>query len=242
MNNVISFVANRYHLTKNSKSAPKTMMQSLPEWYRKADRFFKQPDGEHYVGEDGGKVPTWKACPAIFDIMGTGYCLNTPSDIEFFINDAGVIDCTISDPNCQDFIQKRTAMPQFVHPHGYHETHFAFWVDWNVVLPEGYSALYMSPANRFELPFVLTQGIVDNDNVNISGTFPFFVRDNFTGVIPAGTPFAQIIPFKREDWSSEILIEDPQVIYEKNINNSAKYRVPNGGVYKSQVWEPRKYE
>ena len=243
MSNLISFVSNRYHLTKESKSVPKTIIKSLPEWYRKADRFYKIPETDkHYVGPDGGKIPNWKACPAIFDIMGTGYCLNIPSDLEFFINNNGKIDCKVLDPLCQDFIQKRDSMPQFVHPHGYHKEHFAFWADWNVCLPQGYSAIYMSPANRYELPFIISQGIVDNDNVNISGTFPFFIRDNFTGIIPAGTPYAQIIPFKREDWHSEIVIEEGRKMYEKNMKNSVKYRIPDGGVYKKEVWKQRKYE
>jgi hypothetical protein len=242
MKNIISFVSNRHHLTKDSRSVPVPLMKTIPEWYRKADRFAKMPNGEFWKGPDNGKIPTWKACPAIFDIMGTGYALRTPSDLDFFINDEGIIDCRVIDPRCQDFIQKRAPMPQFVHPHGYHEHHFAFWVDWNVHLPEGYSAIYMSPSNRYEIPFMVTEGIIDNDHVNISGTFPFFVQNNFTGIVPAGTVYAQIIPFKREDWSSKIVIENPQNIFPKNQKNSQTYRVPDGGVYKNNVWQQRKYD
>ena len=65
---------------------------------------------------------------------------------------------------------------------------------------------------------------------------------DFSGVIPAGTPYAQMIPFKREDWQSEIKIEEPMAIYNKNMENSIKYRVPDGGVYKNEVWKQRKYE
>lgn len=242
MTNIVSFVSNRYHLTKESKSVPTPMIKSIPSWYREADRFAKMPNGKFWEGPDGGKIPTWKACPAIFDIMGTGYSLNTPCDLEFFLDSSGKIDCNVLDPTCSDFIQRRTPMDQFVHPHGYYKEHFAFWVDWNIVLPDGYTALYMSPANRYDLPFILTQGIVDNDSVHISGTFPFFVKDNFVGIVPAGTPFAQIIPFKREDWQSEIIIEDQSKIYTKNTENACKYRVPNGGVYKNETWKQRKYE
>jgi hypothetical protein len=71
---------------------------------------------------------------------------------------------------------------------------------------------------------------------------PFFLREGFTGVIPAGTPFVQILPFKRENWTSEVIIEDPYKLDDKNMKNSMKYRVPDGGVYKNKDWEPRKYE
>ncbi|MEI6586650.1 MAG: hypothetical protein WCL56_11220 [Sediminibacterium sp.] len=255
MSTLVSFISNRPGLTKQSKSVPLPIIKTIPDWYRKADRFAKMPNGEYYKAnsqicpvtkegttDDYGKIPTWKACPAIFDIMGTGYSLNTPCDLEFFINDSGTIDCKVLDKQFEDFIQQRAPMAQFVTPHGYHDYHFAFWVHWNIVLPEGYSAIYMSPANRYELPFITSQGIVDNDSVNISGTFPFWVRNNFVGVVPAGTPFSQIIPFKREDWKSEIIIEDYNKMYKKNVNNSEKYRVPDGGVYKNEIWKQRKYE
>jgi hypothetical protein len=83
---------------------------------------------------------------------------------------------------------------------------------------------------------------MDNDKIKLPGSMPFFLREGFSGVIPAGTPFAQIIPFKREDWTSEVIIEEPHKLDDKNMQNSNKYRVPDGGVYKNKVWQPRKYE
>ena len=240
--NLVSFVSNRGWLTKESSSVPVPIIKTIPDWYRKADRFAKAPNGEYWKDVDGGKTPTWKACPAIFDIMGTGYALKTPCDLKFFINEGGIIDCEVLDKQYNDFIQKRQPMPQFVTPYGYHEAHFAFWVDWNIKLPEGYSAIYIHPANRYELPFRTTDGIIDNDSVNVSGTYPFFVQNNFEGIIPAGTPFSQIIPFKREDWTSDIIIEDPNKIYDINLKNAQKFRVPDGGIYKNKVWKPRRYE
>jgi len=85
-------------------------------------------------------------------------------------------------------------------------------------------------------------GIIDNDKVNLPGSMPFFLKEGWTGVIPKGTPYAQLIPFKREDWESEIIIEDYNTIFKKNHENSKKYRIPNGGVYKNEVWTKRTYE
>lgn len=71
---------------------------------------------------------------------------------------------------------------------------------------------------------------------------PFFVQKGWTGVLPAGTPYAQILPFKREDWDSEVVLVEPQQMYNDNMENSAKYRLPDGGIYQREVWERRKYE
>lgn len=243
MKQLIRFIKNRPWLTEDSSSTPKPTIKTIPEWYRKADRFAVKPDGEYWQDPMvGGKIPTWKACPAVFDIMGTGYVYRTPCDIEFY-EENGMIKAKVLDPQNKDFIQIRPPMPQFKAPMGYHEFHFAWWSDWAVSVPEGYSVLYTQPFNRFELPFLTTSGIIDNDKVNLPGTMPFFVVKGFTGVIPAGTPYAQMLPFKREDWESEV---DAKVPYMKmamdNNKNSQKYRVPDGGVYQKEVWTRRVYE
>ena len=44
-------------------------------------------------------------------------------------------------------------------------------------------------------------GIVDTDKYVSPVNFPFILNDiKFTGLIPAGTPIAQVIPFKRDSW------------------------------------------
>lgn len=241
----IKFVRNRPWLLMESSSTPKPTIKTIPDWYRKADRFAVNPMTQKpwEMPDGSGKIPTWKACPAVFDIMGTGYVYRTPCDIEFFEDQYGQIQCKVSNQQNADFIQERPPMPQFVAPSGYHEKHFAWWADWAVELPEGYSALYTQPFNRFELPFLTTSGIIDNDKVHLPGTMPFFVVKGFTGVLPAGTPYAQILPFKREHWESEYDVSvGYQEMADKNMKNSEKYRQPDGGIYQKEVWERRKYE
>ena len=239
---IIDFISNRPWLTKESKSKPVPISKSMPQWYKEADRFAKMPNGEYWVGPDKGKIPTWKACPAILDILTTGYSLVTPCDIEFFLDDAGQIDVKIEDPMYKDFATRRTPMPQFRHPEGYYNYHFAWMPDWAVRVPDGYSVLYVSPFNRYDLPIMTVSGIIDNDKVNLPGSFPFFVQQGWTGVLPAGTPYAQLLPFLREDWKSEITIPSTQKMMNDNIENSKKYRVPDGGVYQKEVWTKRLYE
>ncbi len=238
----IKFLANKTWLSKESNSAPKPIIRTIPDWFRKADRFAKRPDGEFWIGPDKGKVPTWKACPAIFDIMGTGYSLNLPCDIEFYMTESGLKHKVLSS-KYQDFIQVRDEMPQFEHPRGYYKNHFALTPDWQIKTPSGYSVLYTQPFNRFELPFLLTTGIVDNDKVHMPGSFPFFIVEGFEGIIPGGTPYAQLIPFKRENWTSEIIEQDDaSELMRQAMDNASIYRKPDGGIYKNEVWEQRKYE
>lgn len=241
----IKFTINRPWLNRSSDSTPKPVIKTIPKWYKNADRFAKHPTtGEHWEDPyNGGKIPTWKACPAVYDIMGAGYVYRTPCDIEFKENAYGQLEARVLDEKNKDFLQIRPAMPQFQVPMGYHENHFAWWSDWAVEVPEGYSVLYTQPFNRFELPFITTSGIIDNDKVNLPGTMPFFIKKGYTGILPAGTPYAQMLPFKRENWESEIIDDLPyEKMAEINQKNSEKYRQPDGGIYQREVWERRKYE
>jgi len=238
----IKFVANRNWLNKNSDFKPKPIISTIPDWYRKMDRFAKIPGtNKFFIGPDKGKIPTWKACPAVFDIMGTGYTYLTPCDLTFFIDKNNKIAVSIDDKSYKDFCSSRLPMQDFITPTGYRDEHFAWFPDWGISLPEGYSALYSQPFNRFELPFLTISGIIDNDKIDLPGSMPFFISKDFVGIIPKGTPFAQIIPFKRENWESEIETFTISEIIKRNKQNSEKYRKPDGGIYKSNVWEMRKY-
>ena len=62
--------------------------------------------------------------------------------------------------------------------------------------------LFTHPANRFDLPFTTLTGLVDCDRYHDNWIhFPAHWHDaNFSGVLPKGTPVAQCMPVKREDW------------------------------------------
>lgn len=236
----IKFISNRPWLNAESKSIPGPSIKHIPDWYLEADRYAKMPDGSYAECPEGGKVPSWKACPAIYDILGTGYFLKTPCDIEF-INVSNRVYAKILDPRYQDFIQYRNPMPGFNHPEGYEDTHFAWYPDWAPSVPEGYSILYSQPFNRFELPFLNTSGIVDNDSVDLPGTVPFFLRKGWLGTIKEGTPFLQLLPFKRDNWESEAVILDEKEIVRRNLKNNKIFRKKNGGVYLNKTWNRREY-
>ena len=252
---VAKFRSFRPWLSKESISVPVPTQEVIPEWYKNADRFAKMPNGEYYKApkevcpfpkpdtkDDYGKIPTWKACPAILDAFMTGYIFKTPCDLTFFKNSKGIIDVKVDDVKFKDFCSARPAMPQFEHPKGFYEDHFAWMPDWGIELPEGYSALFMAPMNRFDLPFINTTGIVDSDKVHLLGSFPFFIAKGWKGTLPAGTPYLQVLPFKRENWEHKIEILNQSKMYDKMINNANFYRQPDGGIYKSKVWTKREYK
>jgi len=253
--NKILFKPYRPWLNKDSSNVPVPTQKETPDWYKNADRFAKMPNGEYYKApkevcpypkdgtvDDYGRIPTWKACPAIMDAFITGYLFKTPCDLTFTKNSSGYLEVKIENPIHAEFCLPRPPMPQFEHPQGYYKHHFAWSADWGMQLPDGYSALFMTPMNRFDLPFLNTTGIVDSDKVNTLGSFPFFIIDGWEGTIPAGTPYLQVLPFKREDWEHEVEDLDQSRVYDEVMNNRKFYRQPDGGVYKNKVWSRREYK
>jgi hypothetical protein len=83
-------------------------------------------------------------------------------------------------------------------------------------------------------------GIVDTDTYNAAVNFPFVLNEpnKFEGLIPAGTPIAQVIPFKREFWEMSIGVEADLV---KNNKIGTKLRSKFFDSYKTQFREIKQY-
>lgn len=240
----ITFIADAYAVNRDDNSTdPVPTSKTLPDWYTSANRYYKDPQGNNYKDQNGNNIHSWKSCPAMYDTMASGYVFRTPSDIEFYFEDNGIPKARVLNEDFKGFLQERPPMPDFFVPYGYHEFHFAWYGTWSIRLPEGYSAIYTQPFNRYDLPFLTTQGIVDSDKVNLFGTVPFFISKSWSGgILKAGTPFLQVFPFRRENWTSEYEYPDHQKIYLDNMENIRKFRTPKGGVYLNDVWERRRYE
>lgn len=236
--NKIIFHSNGIKFLKND-NYPESASKNIPDWYMKANKYITNPiTGDPVLDEYGGRASSFKSCPAILDILNTGYVLKTPCDL--FFSEKNGFPYVNTPHEYKDFCQSRDIMPEFQVPDGYYENAFHWYPDWGVELPEGYSAMYIQPLNHYNLPFLTTSGIIDNDKVNTPGLLPFFLRKGFSGILPAHTPYIQIIPFKKEDWQSEFKLYDEQKTSERFLKSSSLFRVPGGGVYK-KIMSRKKY-
>ena len=205
----------------------------LPKWYQKSESTFKD--------EQGVEHPGLKKCVPFLDAMLSGYMLVTPVDIFVSKNEDQSLKISWNSPEVfSDFIAERTKslgehMPR---PAGHLPNHLAFKGFWGFKLPRGWSALVVHPLNRHDLPFTSTSGIMDADNYSTSGNIPFFIKEDFVGMIPAGTPFAQLIPIKRAAWAS---IKNDSGLQYLQYLQGATVRTP-GKSYKKLFWVRKKYQ
>jgi hypothetical protein len=212
---------------------PTPMKKLLPSWYKQSETTITNP-------ENGEEISGLKRCIPFLDAMLSGYALVTPVDIFVSKNEDGTLNIRWNSPEIfQDFIAERVKelgekMPR---PAGHYPNHLAFRGFWGIKTPRGWSALVVHPLNRHDLPFTITAGIMDSDKYSTSGNIPFFIKEDFVGVIPAGTPFAQIIPIKRSDWSS--VKNDRGIQYLEDLQGTF-VRSP-GNSYKKYFWTRKEY-
>lgn len=123
-------------------------------------------------------------------------------------------------------------------PSGFAKNHYIWKLPYAFRVPNGYSCIFTHPLNRYDLPFITLSGIVDADYAMPPGNMPFFLNSDFEGLIPAGTPIAQIIPFKREAWKSK---ETKGLFQESNSFTASSLR-KFFGWYKDNQWKKKSFE
>jgi hypothetical protein len=179
---------------------------------------------ESYVGQNktpplgGGTPSTIKRCMPVFDAMSFGYILKTYVDLNIFKKDG------LTHYQWADFHSALEFHPSHqaeLHPSNNGDP-FPKWMNpFAIKTPKGYSCFFVEPFHR-DLVFSILPGVVDTDKYPAQVNFPFVLKDkNFEGVIPAGTPLVQVIPFKRDSWESEYGDEE-DIKDAKRITNSTK--------------------
>jgi hypothetical protein len=197
MTNVISFVPS--YLNKNLTKYlehPKPANLFLPDWWKK-EGLYINPDQNSITNSE---ELTFKSCSPFLDSLISGYMIFTHQDISVSIKNSEVYLNWNVGPDPAMVRKDTQGLPI---PTGHSDVHFAWNFDFGMLLPKGYSALVTHPLNRYDLPFITLSAIVD-EGVPWGGKFTFWIKKDFEGVIPAGTPIAQILPFKRESWKSEL--------------------------------------
>jgi len=221
----------------------KRAVDLLPEWYKKLETTFQHGGREEY---------TAKRCIPLLDVFTTGYVFVTTRDYTFSKNSVtGFTDITTKG----GFVKP----PVTMHPReqlggidfagNYEEYAFKWLNPYIVKTPKGYSSLFTQPFNRPELPFTTLSGVVDTDIYFQPVQFPFILKKDFEGTIPAGTPIMQVVPFKRDDWSHTIYDKvSYDVKYQHDVLNreyeKSRYDKDGtilGSIYKKHYRKPKKY-
>lgn len=182
----------------------------LPEWYTS-------------IKNNNEKINVRKCMPFL-DSFLSGYIVQSSYDIE--IKDGEIVSDNVG-------IRTNSSIQSL---DGYSKKEYMWRFLYDIKIEAGYSLIVTHPFNRYDLPFITLTGVVDADDIMVHGGLTFFVKNNFSGKIVSGTPIAQLIPIKRDDW---------EIVYNENLKNLGSERYMKSSLsknfYKNNSWKRKEY-
>lgn len=202
---------------------------NIPNWYKKLKHTFENK--------------TVKGCVPFLETLTTGYLLKLPQSIKINFNvdnpnlGKGEKDTFVglNDILNNDFLiaHKLNLMKHREGTHPPSQIEGCPYVDtnknqnfikiinpWKIKTPPGYSCLFVPPLNNTDDRFFIIPGIVHTDKFPSEINFPIVINGDkyphLDTVFERGTPYVQIIPFKRENWKMKIRSSN---VKERNKNS-----------------------
>lgn len=179
---------------------PVPAIKAVPEWYKEMKTSYAENKTEPF---DVNASQTIKRCMPVLDAITGGYILKLHTDI-YVTYDNGVPTFKWSNDTKETITfhpaQQLINFRNLDLPHGAPKLRNP----WGIKTPKGYSCLFISPLHRPACGIKILEGIVDTDKYTNAVQFPFLLDKDFVGTIPAGTPIAQVIPFKRDSFRMRI--------------------------------------
>lgn len=218
---------------------PTPAYQNLPGWYKTLSKYITDVKCSRYPDKNasaGDTNFTAKACKPFFDSMTLGYTVTLPTDIEAV--DPDIYEARMIWDSNTNMVEAHShaQLGSLRVAEEYEMSPYKWNFHWAIQLPPGYSLFYTHPINRFDLPFYTISGVVDSDTYGAPVNLPFYLRKDFIGKLPKGTPVAQVVPIKRESWSHEIASVQDYDAFEVE-----RIKLHMGGGYSKRNWVPKKY-
>jgi hypothetical protein len=215
-------------------------VSSIPQWYKDSPQFVSNQKTPSLIPNfPTATNSTYKRCSPFLDALSSGYTITLPADLQIFRRPDGNPFFAwryenlnmVSHHNDEQF-------EGFEIPDRFNKKVFKWEFRFQVETPPGYSCVFTHPMNRLDLPFQTLSGVVDTDGYPLAVLLPFVIEKDFEGIIDAGTPIAQIIPFKRENWNSEY------TKYSSEQSSLRQHKLLSKIVrsYKSQWWKKKIYQ
>lgn len=236
---------------------PVPAASAIPDWWKKMESYggFKgsRPGQKKINAANGSDNATIKRCIPVLDSMSLGYLILTPADIyvepKHLHNEDNEIgptkDFTMIYPRHHERIDSHPWGQARMHPYATDQKLAKVFVPWRIRLPDGYSIIITEPLNNTNPQWSVVSGVMDSDVIYPKINFMISIKDkNFNGIIPMGTPIAQVIPFRREKWSSIVVDGDQNsktIIKDSPPMLNSRLSKVFGGAYKKFFWSRKDF-
>lgn len=197
----------------------------IPDWYKKI------PKTEML------EEPNVKLCVPFLESFMNGYMITLPYDL-YIKNDNGYPSLTWPSQVQHTPQLRNNFANENIVPTGHYPQEFVWKTNVSWTVPKGYSVLVTNPLNRHDLPFTTLSAIIDGGLVvSPISNIPFYIKSNFEGLVPQGTPIAQLIPFRQEKWKSK---KTDKLVDIGILHNNLAISVFRGW-YKKTFWQRKEY-
>jgi len=215
---------------------PKPASKFVPDWYKKLKNEYQCPVSEVDT------MPTIKQCLPVRDFITSGYIIPAWCDMVFKKDSKGVIHVINRMPDhFKHFYNMGFEGHEIAQVKGTPLEHFSDGEKilkinnpWMIYTPSGYSCFIMSPFYQTS-DLTILPGVVDTDNHKLTTNFPCIVSDTEV-ILKKGEPLIQVIPFKRDNWVSEINSYSEQ----EQTASKIRFFTELKSVYTTKLWK-RKY-
>ena len=113
---------------------------------------------------------------------------------------------------------------------------------WVISTPPGYSCLFLPPMNNTDDRFSIIPGIVDTDTYKNEINFPFVINGDkyptLETMIKKGTPYVQVIPFKRDRWKMKV----EKISVKTLVTNKTFFELNVFNTYKDKYWNKKSWK
>lgn len=210
---------------------PKPAKNFLPSWYKQTPSY----NGKKEVYENGASF-TIKKCAPVFDALTAGYIIPTWADV-WVKNENG--NRTVISPTPTMKVTTHSIGQFAKHPLQNNTDALKFMNPWSIKTPKGYSCMFVTPFHNPNPYFEAFEAIVDTDTFYSPTNLPFLLKDpDFEGLIPAGTPIIQVIPFKRDPWVMKFGDATDELNSRKKL---AELKVGFFNSYRSRFWDKKSF-
>lgn len=217
---------------------------NIPSWFKELDHSFTDR--------------TVKGCMPFLDAMTSGYILKIPQDIAIKHNfednngeaaigqkpsaDANVFrSCLNINSNGLEFHNLNQLGKCPYNEQNKNLQYHKILNPWFIKTPPGYSCLFLPLLNNGDDRFFPIAGVVDTDTFPSEINFPIVINGykypQLDTILKKGTPYVQVIPFRRENWKMKFSKKTTKEIMGIRNNYSLKL-IHN---YKTRYWNKKSW-
>lgn len=216
---------------KGKYKLPQPASKYIPQWYQDTDL---RPFDERPLDK------SVRGCMPFMEALTFGWIIPVPVDISVTRNEDGIrVEWTDPVFKPMGSHDKKQVGGNDIFPHSGEVLKFN--LPYLLRTPKGVSTLYMPPLNRIETRIRPFSGVVDTDEyVNQTNIPALLLDEDFEGIIEAGTPLVQVIPFERQSLVNESNTRSATEKEEEWISRTSDTVGAVDAFYKEEVWEPKK--